>query len=127
MSKQLAKKCIYTFKGKEYRINPTLVKAQGLTDNNIENIISLHKARLDFCYDLEKSGVPANPEERTKAVEVIRDIEFALQNEWGFDKDENYHVYWNTLPGCKCPVMDNVDTQGTKYRHINKICPFHGS
>jgi len=126
-NKQLLNKCVYTFRGKEYRINPNLVRKSGVTDEGIENIISLHKARLEFCADLEKAGVPEAAEERARCVSVIRDIEFALQKEWGFGQDEDFHVYWNSLPGCKCPVMDNLDARGTKYRHINKNCPYHGS
>ena len=58
---------------------------------------------------------------------TIRDIEFALQKQWNFPQNENFHSYQNKLPGCTCPKMDNQERWGTEYGIITKDCPYHGS
>ena len=35
-------------------------------------------------------------------VKEIRDLEFALQKEWGFFPDPKKHKHWNKLKECQC-------------------------
>jgi hypothetical protein len=57
---------------------------------------------------------------------TIENIEFMMQEAWGFPKDSNYHTHWFELPKCICPKMDNKDSYGTPYRVIRVDCPVHG-
>ena len=57
---------------------------------------------------------------------TVKDIEFALQSNWNFEQNEDYHSYWFRLPGCQCPIIDNQERMGTPYKIITQSCPYHG-
>ena len=57
--------------------------------------------------------------------ESITELDFKLQELWGFPLDPNYHRWWE-VPQCACPHFDNVDRYGTKYRVTVDKCPIHG-
>lgn len=57
----------------------------------------------------------------------IETIEFKMQEIFGFNKDKNFHRYWNESPRCTCPKLDNIDLYGTEYRIFDTECPIHGS
>ena len=45
---------------------------------------------------------------------------------WGFDRDSTKHTWWNKIDGCTCPVLDNKDLLGTRYRIYSESCKWHG-
>jgi hypothetical protein len=54
----------------------------------------------------------------------ITELEYAIQEAWGFPKDSTYHRFWET-PHCTCPAYDNIDA----YPHLqyyNCNCILHG-
>lgn len=58
---------------------------------------------------------------------LLQNLEFAMQGEWGIEKDVNYHTWWLKPRNCMCPKMDNTDPVyfgGGKI--INYDCPVHG-
>ena len=55
----------------------------------------------------------------------IQEIDFKLQELWGFPINSNYHRWWE-VPKCLCPDMDNRERYGTKYRVTRGDCPIHG-
>ena len=57
---------------------------------------------------------------------TIRDIEFALQKQWNFPQNENFHTYQNKLPGCTCAKTDNDERFGVEGKWVTKTCPYHG-
>jgi hypothetical protein len=56
---------------------------------------------------------------------LIETIEFQLQKYWGFPQDSNFHSWWNLVPQCTCPMLDNKDAWGV-HKIINGNCPIHG-
>lgn len=62
-----------------------------------------------------------------QANNVLQDLEYRLQDLWGFNKDSNYHTWWLECRTCTCPKADNKDP--LYYGHgkiINQDCPVHG-
>jgi hypothetical protein len=55
----------------------------------------------------------------------ITDIEFTLQELWNFEKNINFHKFWET-PKCRCAKMDNDDNYPYGYYSISGGCPLHG-
>lgn len=58
---------------------------------------------------------------------LLQNLEFAMQGEWGIEKDEKYHTWWLKPRNCDCPKLDNTDPAyfgGGKI--INCCCPVHG-
>lgn len=74
--------------------------------------------------------IKASPEtftcENVNPVQLIEDIEFALQGVWKFARNPAYHLHWLDIKGCTCPKMDNKDPF---YYGGGKIimgdCPWH--
>ena len=60
----------------------------------------------------------------TQAVLRLRDINYVLQDVWGFKQDSTRHKDWE-LPFCECAKMDNRDNYGTGVQSINLECPVH--
>ena len=64
--------------------------------------------------------------ENVDPVQLIEDIEFALQGVWKFVRNGNFHLHWLDIKGCTCPKMDNKDPL---YYGAGKIimsdCPWH--
>lgn len=52
-------------------------------------------------------------------------IEFELQDAWKFERNANYHRFWNR-PKCTCPKLDNEDVYGLSCAYYNQSCPLHG-
>ena len=58
------------------------------------------------------------------SADIEKEIEFLLQEAWGFDRDEKYHKFWE-FPNCQCPDMDNRDRYPSEYYVISGECPIH--
>jgi hypothetical protein len=104
-------------------LNENLAKKQKITHKQRKNLDNLYKdledvfTRASNDNDIEKNG-------KDYAKEVL-DLEFKLQENWNFNLDRSKHTWWNRLPGCLCPKMDNAERFG--YDKItNSKCPYHG-
>ena len=106
-----------TSRGKS-KLNPFLVKQQNLTEDCVARILELHKEK-DLLFDkIEASGDP-------NILAEITEVEFKLQDAWGFARDEMWHAHFR-IPGCKCPVMDGYDDLGFQ-KHYSAGCLLHQS
>jgi hypothetical protein len=103
-------------------INLHLADQRGISDEVIVAIDIIHSKLAEVL------GHPESVQlgETDSIVDVVRAYEFVLQQLWGFPCDSNYHTYQNYIIGCLCPKLDNKDMIGTKYRHVNNGCPYHG-
>ena len=106
-------------------MNPDIVKKQGLGNEQIENIKTLHRARLRLFDYMEKL---TDPEQLKSCVLTLENLEFKMQKEWGFEQDKGMHSWWFQAPHCECPNRDNWDLWEAekRLRVINKDCPLHG-
>ena len=61
--------------------------------------------------------------------EVVRGLEFALQELWNFPLSQKHHKHQFMIKGCECPKMDNDDMirSGQPYRYYNMECPIHSA
>ena len=97
---------------------------------NYQNADKLHKnqyqaakALLNQLFFMARF---AEPEVIKPLLPVIEQIEYAMQEACGFDKDSKKHRWWMEIPGCTCPYEDNMDMFGTGYRIYAEDCPYHG-
>lgn len=101
-----------------------------LPEKNKENIKKLHEtARLvveiiDIINDKWKGE--DNSHVMMSLNNILQNIEFALQEQWGFEKNLNYHTWWLKPKSCKCPKLDNTDiAYFGRGKIINLDCPVH--
>ncbi len=114
--------------GGEETLNPILLAKQERTADDIENIVELHY-ELHETFDRMVDLAPWNDldlERLHNLGEAVKEIEFRLQEAWGFEQNAQYHSWWFQLPHCKCPILDNWDQLGTPYAITVTSCPYHG-
>lgn len=60
-------------------------------------------------------------------MKYLEELEFDMQEAWGFDKDSKMHTWWLKPKSCTCPKLDNADpVYYGKGKIINSSCPLHG-
>jgi hypothetical protein len=113
----------HDLKRKEMILNEQLAEKQKITKKQRENIYKLY----DEIYQLFAEAELDNnlKENGKKYADKIRDLEFQLQENWNFEKDALKHTWWNKIPGCSCPVMDNEERFGIE-KIMNCDCAIHG-
>jgi hypothetical protein len=94
-----------------FRINPNLLTDKNAWDK-LELIKSTHLNRLDISSEMEDSL--SNPASLRKMFTEVTELEYQLQEIWGFDRDAGKH-YWNQAPHCSCvfKVIDDCVVHGT--------------
>lgn len=113
--------------GKE-SLSPALIKKQNRTDEDLEMIVELH-GELHLAFDeMEKVDLQKDlgAQHLKDLALVVKEIEFRLQEAWGFKRNSNNHSWWFQVPHCLCPQLDNWDRVGTEYAIIVGNCPIHG-
>lgn len=112
----------------DVRLNTRLATRRNLLPEVVDEICLNHGMIQDIKQIMENT-TPDN-DESIKELSLLADSvtvhEFELQRLWGFEQDSNMHSQWFTLPHCDCPIMDNADRLGTKYKVINTKCILHG-
>lgn len=102
-------------------INKELASKQNLSEETIEKIEELHMKRKDY-YNRMKI---APTHELKRWDKACSELEYDLQELWGFPRDSRYHKFWER-PRCCCPQMDCSDAYPTGYYIINGDCLLHG-
>lgn len=105
------------------RLNERLVLQQKLSESEVAEILRLHEYKLTIRAKM-KALPPDNPKIKAYAKD-LEQIEFLLQDAWKFERNINYHKFWEA-PHCTCPKMDNDDAWPTGYYVKNFGCPVHG-
>lgn len=119
------KEYILNVDGKDIlKLNPRLIEKQNLSEVQCQAIIELHRKKYGKIQQM-KAMHPSDTEELRKIVGEITELEFKLQDAWGFDRNQLMHRFWE-LPHCTCPKLDNEDSYGTEYYIVVKSCPLHG-
>lgn len=115
----------YTFKyrGKIQILNGKLIEQQKIDVDACHKIADLHRKKMTYL------DIMATYECSDKLIlhdlyDQVRNIEFLLQDAWGFPRNENWHRHWE-VPHCTCPRMDNMDAYPHR-GYISGNCVVHG-
>jgi len=104
--------------------NSILAKRASMPDEIKQRVKDIN----DEIDELIESSYKFNDvEEDGKILELLKELEFELQEYWGFEKNEAYHRSWYKVSTCKCPRLDNKDRYATGTGVINSNCPHHGT
>lgn len=109
------------------KLNSALVEQQKLSTASVIEILDLHVERLILLEDMASCDPTKTVEKLVlrRLAEEHREIQFRLQEAWGFEKNQLFHD-WFEVPYCTCPKEDNRERKGTAYQIINLDCPIHG-
>jgi hypothetical protein len=103
-------------------LNKRWIKDKGIDESGVAKLEKIHAKRINLFNRIEKE---TDNEKLYEMAKEIDEIDFELQDGWGFDRDKRYHTWWYRMPKCKCPVMDNQELVGTEMRIIDSSCPLH--
>jgi hypothetical protein len=106
----------------KYNVNVAYLKEAKIKKQTLSKMLALYS---DLFFLLDNTQYVKTKRDRIALVKVIENIEYDLQECWGFKKDTAYHSYWNHPTDCTCPRLDNEELFGTNRRNINSDCPFH--
>ena len=102
-------------------LNKNLIDQQNAW-KNLDNIAELHHFKLSIYSLLSET----KDESLMKSLSLdLREIEFELQDLWGFKKNMNLHRFWE-YPKCLCPKLDNIEDYPHR-QYFNNKCPLHGN
>jgi len=103
-------------------LNKKLLVKKNLSAEKIDLLVELNTEKY-YLYQ-EMRGL----EDTSKIKELaskVTGIDYLLQETWGFEQNKKYHKFWE-LPGCQCPVFENINIYPSdEYKHIS-TCPIHG-
>ena len=105
-------------------MNIKLLEERNIDRETAFKIAELHALRNTTILNMHYSN-------DIEAVKVwlgkLSNIEFKLQELWGFDKNEDFHrlVGKGHIPKCECPPLDNLDAIGSGSRVYSEDCPLH--
>ena len=102
-------------------LNKKLIKIKKVSKDNIEALRLSHVSLYTVKEEMSKTD---DTIELKKLARQVEKIEYFQQELWGYKKNSNYHYWWK-VPKCTCGGMDNMDSYGTKYRHIDSRCLVH--
>jgi len=101
-------------------INQKLAQERNITEENINKINELHQLRKKVENNMSK----ASTEELPKYDKRLDEIEYQLQDLWGFGRNPSFIKFWER-PLCKCPQLDNKDNYPHGYYIYRGDCPVH--
>jgi len=109
-------------------LNQHLLLKNNVSKENQEKIVKKYDELKNLFDELKKNEqkIKENKKLAFEYINKIQDLEFELQELWGFDQNPNYHRYWHLNPICQCPRMDNNDYFGVDRRIYSSDCPLHG-
>lgn len=91
--------------------------------SNLEKIKAKHYERILIYTEME--NIKRDNKLLRLYDELCTELEFELQGLWKFDRDINFHMFWQR-PQCSCPKLDNQDRYPHGHYIINDECPLHG-
>lgn len=104
------------------RLNAKLLEKQGIDAEGLEVIKNLHVEKL-ATLNLMTLSQGSNLKSLAGR---LTELEFLLQDAWGFERNINYHRFWLT-PQCSCARMDNEMAYPTGCYSRNLSCKVHGN
>ena len=111
------------YKNYKESYNLTLLKNNG-KEYNLE---ALKEVYIKLFKTFEKMEQTDNPITLFRLNKYITELEFEMQELWGFPINEDNHRYWFMCPKYTCPQMDNYVSIGTNYRYYGINCVIHGT
>ena len=105
---------------KNYSIN---VNFDIVPENNHNILRELYISMFKIFEELEQI---ISPQRTLLLTNELENIEYKMQEIFGFPQNRKFHRYWLKIPTCICPKLDNYEYYGTQFRLTTNDCPIHG-
>jgi len=105
-------------------LNQDLIKQQNISKKQQQRLMKLYKELEEFfAYVRDLTEDEAKKLGYALTI-TLKDIEFQLQENWNFEQNALYHTWWDKIPKCSCPKLDNKERFGVE-KIINCGCIIH--
>ena len=110
---------------KPEHLNQNLIARNGVSPSSQLELCTLYDKLEEL---IEEGNATLSVEENRRIVNEVEQLEFKLQELWGFGRSQMHHRYWSRLDMCLCDAdsLDNRDDRGYR-RTISCGCPIHGN
>ena len=102
-------------------LNPHLLRQQNIDEKQKEVIVKLHLDKEALFKEFEDYEKLSNEEIHELILEV-EDLEFFMQDAWGFPQNKDFHTHWRDVPHCTCSIHFQPFGKG---KHYDDSCPIH--
>lgn len=106
----------------EERLSYNMVLTRNISEENCQILVDLHYLKTLAYRDIANTSDLA---ELRQLGTLLTAIEFGMQEAWGFDINETYHIHGLRNSKCTCPKIDNFENLGYR-RYTSGNCPLHG-
>jgi hypothetical protein len=109
-------------------LNPGLAISQGISVQDIEVITKLHNYLNEIISFSNETEIKDTKTLRSIGRHV-QDIEFAMQDFWGFGRSSAHHTHWGKIKHCSClknKTSPYLDSNWGKEKSRSSNCPVHG-
>ncbi|MFD3303716.1 hypothetical protein [Alteromonas macleodii] len=111
-------------------LNHRLALSQRLSVAAVKKLIALHNHLQNDIYPFARKLSPKNDGMALQHVgRYVQNVEFAMQELWGFTQESSFHTHWCNIPHCICnkngPNPYFLESWG-KHTIRDKNCPVHG-
>ena len=110
---------------KPEHLNQNLIARNGVSPSSQLELCTLYDKLEEL---IEEGNATLSVEENRRIANEVEQLEFKLQELWGFGRSQMHHRYWSQLGMCLCDAdsLDNRDDRGYR-RTISCGCPIHGN
>lgn len=106
-------------------LNKNLIKSQGLSDDDVLELVRLHEVREKLFDSMDKLDPIKDNDSLRLYAKLLESLEYNMQRVWKFEQNPEFHTWWFKVPHCTCPKMDNADPIYI-HRLYHAGCPIHG-
>lgn len=99
-----------------------LIKKHGLDEACVQRIALLN---MEISFFKNQMRQEANQEMLREYNSHINNLQFELQEAWGFSRNRNFHKFW-AVPKCTCPREYNEKRYPRGGYKTNRKCVIHG-
>lgn len=105
-------------------LNQNLIARNGVSPSSQLELCTLYDKLEEL---IEEGNATLSVEENRRIANEVEQLEFKLQELWGFGRSQMHHRYWSRLDICLCNAdsLDNRDNWGYR-RTVMMKCPIHG-
>lgn len=111
-------------------LNHRLALSQRLSVAAVKKLIALHNHLKIDVYPFASKLSPKNDRLALQHVgRYVQDVEFAMQELWGFTQESSFHTHWCNIPHCTCNKSGSnpyLHENWGKATVRNNDCPVHG-
>ncbi len=106
-------------------LNENLIRDLKINQPGVDRLTDLYVDKHLLLQKARKLEVKEEYMEIRKLAKDLTEIEYKLQETYGFKRDPSWAKFWE-IGGCSCEVVANIERWPSESYLVNARCPIHG-